>query len=150
MGATRILAMARNILLRLVHDRRTLGMILVMPIIFMGLFGFAFAGEPEDIGIIVVNLDTGIASVPVKEPVGNITIPGLSLAEGIIDGFDTKTLTLHFSDDADEALKKVENGEAWAVVYFPENFTSDLFGKLLKITRTETIIDPICGQTYKR
>ncbi|MCK4455632.1 MAG: hypothetical protein KAU99_04725, partial [Thermoplasmata archaeon] len=81
MRATRILAMARNILLRLVHDRRTLGMILVMPIIFIGLFGFAFAGEPEDIGTIVVNLDTGIASVPVKEPAGNITIPGLSLAE---------------------------------------------------------------------
>lgn len=148
MGATRILAMARNILLRLVHDRRTLGMIFVMPIIFIGLFGFAFAGEPEDIGTIVVNLDTGIALVPVKEPVGNITIPGLSLAEGIIDGFDMKTLTLHFSDDADEALKKVENGEAWAVVYFPENFTSHLFGKLLKIAKTETITYPIGWQNY--
>ena len=148
MGATMILAMARNIMLRLVHDRRTLGMIFIMPIIFIGLFGFAFAGEPEDIGTVVVNLDTGIASIPVEEPVGNITIPGLNLAEGIIDGFDTKTLTLHFSDDVDEALKKVENGEAWAVVYFPENFTSHLSGKLLKIMKTGTIPDPIGGQNY--
>ncbi|MFQ6128262.1 MAG: ABC transporter permease [Thermoplasmata archaeon] len=133
----RILAMARNIFLRLLHDRRTLGMIFIMPIIFMGLFGFAFAGEPEDINTIVVNHDTGDAAIPVKEPIGNITIPNLNISTEIVNSFDRKTLSLQYSDDFDDAIGKVEDGEAWAVIYFPENFTSHLVGKFLKITNTE-------------
>jgi ABC-2 type transport system permease protein len=133
MGIAMILAMARNISLRLLHDRRTLGMIFIMPIIFMGLFGFAFAGDPEDIATIVVNHDSGIATIPVEESVGSIVIPGLNFSGNIVDRFDTATLALQFSDDFDGSLDKVDRGEAWAVVYFPENFTSHLFGKLLKM-----------------
>jgi ABC-2 type transport system permease protein len=141
MGIAMILAMAKNISLRLLHDRRTLGMIFIMPIIFMGLFGFAFAGDPENIDTIVVNHDTGIAVIPVEEPVGSVAISGLNISESIVEGFDTDTLALQFIDDLDEALGKVDRGEAWAVVYFPENFTSHLFGKLLKIMGTETLMN---------
>ncbi|MFQ5909314.1 MAG: ABC transporter permease [Thermoplasmata archaeon] len=149
MRLNRILAMARNILLRLIHDRRTLGMIFIMPIIFIGLFGFAFAGEPEDIDTIVVNHDSGDAVVPVKEATGNITYVNLDISGKIVDGLDTTTLTLHFSGDLDEAIGKVENGEAWAVVYFPENFTSHFYGKFLRITNSETITyPPSGGQDY--
>lgn len=146
MGIALILAMARNISLRLLHDRRTLGMIFIMPIIFMGLFGFAFAGDPENIDTIVVNHDTGTALIPVEEPVGIIAIPGLNISGSIVDGFDTDTLALQFSDDLDEAMSKVDRGEAWAVVYFPENFTSHLFGKLLKITGSDK--HPLVGENY--
>jgi ABC-2 type transport system permease protein len=146
MGIALILAMARNISLRLLHDRRTLGMIFIMPIIFMGLFGFAFAGDPENIDAIVVNDDTGTALIPVEEPVGTIAIPGLNISGSIVDGFDTDTLALQFSDDLDEALSKVDRGEAWAVVYFPENFTSHLFGKLLKIVGSDR--NPLVGGNY--
>ncbi|MFQ6107744.1 MAG: ABC transporter permease [Thermoplasmata archaeon] len=145
MRASRVLAMARNILLRLTHDRRTLGMIFIMPIIFIGLFGSAFSGEPEEINTIVVNNDTGDAIVPVKEPIGSIAYPDFDIANQIVDSLDTKTLTLHYSDDLNEAIEEVRDGKAWAVVYFPENFTSHLFGKFLKIGNTETISYPLVG-----
>ena len=145
MGIALILAMARNISLRLLHDRRTLGMIFIMPIIFMGLFGLAFAGDPENIGTIVVNHDTGTALIPVEEPVGSVS-RDLNISGGIVNSFDTDTLALQFSDDLDEALSKVDRGEAWAVVYFPENFTSHLFGKLLKIMGSDK--HPLVGENY--
>ena len=145
MGIALILAMARNISLRLLHDRRTLGMIFIMPIIFMGLFGFAFAGDPENIDTIVVNHDTGVAVIPVEEPAGSVARV-LNIAGIIVEGFDTDTLALQFSDDLEEALSKVDRGEALAVVYFPENFTSHLFGKLLKIMGNDK--HPLVGENY--
>lgn len=145
MRLSRIVAMARNVMLRLIRDRRTLGMIFVMPILFMGLFGSAFAGEPEKITTVVVNHDTGIAVLPVKEPIRTVNLT-LNISMEIVDGFNTKTLSLEFSQDLDDSIEKVENGEAWAVVYFPQNFTSHVFGKFLKITNTETLTLPPLGE----
>jgi len=145
MRLSRVVAMARNVLLRLIRDRRTLGMIFIMPIIFIGLFGFAFAGEPEEIKTIVVNHDSGIAVIPVKEPIGAVNLT-LNISKEIVDNFDTKTLSLESSRDLDDSIDKVENGEAWAIVYFPQNFTSHVFGKFLKITNTEPLTLPPFGE----
>ena len=148
MNLSRALAMSRNIFLRLTHDRRTLGMMFLMPVIFIGLFGFAFSGQPEEITTIVVNDDSGLVIVPVEDPLPPPPFP-LNLSDGIVENFDTKTLSIEFSSDLEEATEKVRNGGAWAVVYFPENFTSHLFGKFLRITQNETIrIPPIGGQVY--
>lgn len=148
MNLGRSLAVSRNIFLRLKHDRRTLGMIFVMPILFIGLFGFAFSGEPEEITTIVVSDDTGLVLVPVEDPIPPPPF-ALNISDEVVQNLDTKTLSLQFSSDIDEAVEKVRDGEAWAVINFPENFTSHLFGKFLKITKTETLqIPPLIGPTY--
>lgn len=110
----RSIIIARNILLRIRHDRRTLVMIVMMPLLFMFLFGYTFAGEPENVKVIVVNDDAGVL---------------MSKDER----FDDNTLSIERSENLEDAEKKVEHGRAWAVIYFPKNFSMHMLNKELNL-----------------
>ena len=49
------------------------------------------------------------------------------LSDNIIDELDRDVLSIKYSDDLDEAKHDVEEGNAWAVIYFPKYFTRDVF-----------------------
>ena len=81
MNFMRMLAVSKNIFKRLRHDRRTIGMIVLMPIIFMVLFGFTFAGEPKEVPVIVVNLDEGITmNTTTASTINTVTNPSISFS----------------------------------------------------------------------
>lgn len=121
MGARAILAVTKNNFRQLSHDRRTVGMIVMMPILFIILFGFTFAGEPENIRTMLVDADEG-AEVTVN--IGGIPITQtITLSDKFIDNLDPKTFNLVNEDDLDFSLSEVEGGKAWAVIYFPPDFT---------------------------
>ncbi len=58
------LAIAKKNLLILSHDKRTVALLIFMPILMMVLFGYAFGQPVEHVPIKVVNLDTGGVGVP--------------------------------------------------------------------------------------
>ena len=53
----RITAITRKNLQMLLHDRRTLGLLIFMPILMMLLFGFAFGQSVTHVPIKIVNFD---------------------------------------------------------------------------------------------
>ena len=140
-GRTR--AVASNVFNRLRHDKRTLGMIVMMPVIFMVLFGFAFAGEPKNVAMIVVNDDSNLSipssAVPslkliLGDVLGNLSSDvNLSFSEPVIERLRRdETLRIRISSNASWARRQVDRGEAWAFLHFPENYSKALLARLLE------------------
>jgi ABC-2 type transport system permease protein len=129
MGLRVSVAIAKNILRQISHDRRTVGMIVMMPLIFIFLFGYTFAGEPENIRTIVVNQDDGVLMYQPNSSDRFI----LYFSEVILSNIDDKKLSLEYKDDLEDALEEVEDGKAWAVIHYPSNFTLNLQLRILGV-----------------
>lgn len=102
----RVWAITRKQFLTLRHDPRSIGLILVAPILAMAVFGFAFGSEVKHVPVAVVNHDTGTEAAAFLSFVNkdNLSIANLS--------FDT------------EARDRVTNAEAVAAIIFPANFST--------------------------
>jgi ABC-2 type transport system permease protein len=107
MKASRIWAIARKQFLTLRHDHRTLGLMLVAPVMAMLVFGFAFGSEPKHVPVVVVNEDQG------------------ALAQKLVDKLNHDALKLETARDADAARRDVREGRAVAVLVFGQTFSAD-------------------------
>jgi ABC-2 type transport system permease protein len=116
----RVMAVSRRVFRDVVNDKRSLAMLFLAPIFAMCVFGVAFSGDVEGVNVIIVNQDQGFTP-----PMGNTTY----LSETIISHLDTKVLNIQNSDNIDEARQKVTDGQASAVIIFPENFTRNAVSK---------------------
>jgi len=112
MRFSRAFAITKRIFKGLRHDRRTVALILIAPVLAMFIFGIAFSGDVTDAGVVVVNLDDG------------------PLSARIISNLDEDTLDIRYMDNEKDAVEEVENGEAWAAIVFPQDFTTNVMEKL--------------------
>jgi len=108
MRISRAFAIAKRIFRGLRHDRRTVALILVAPVLAMTLFGIAFSGEVEDVNVAIVNMDKG------------------PLAQKIIENLDSETVNVKFIESEQEAVERVEDGKAWAAIVFPSDFSRSM------------------------
>ncbi len=144
MNVRRTLAVTMNIFKRLRHDPRTIYMIVMMPIIFIVLFGFTFAGEPSHVPTVVVNLDQGVKLDTTKYPfltmlVGQLSQQGegevvYSFSTGVVDrlkGDDTLSVTE--SGDLFWARNQLDLGRVAAVLFIPPDYT---IGRLLQLAES--------------
>jgi ABC-2 type transport system permease protein len=106
MSLLRVLAIARKSLGLLAHDRRTVGFILVMPLILILVFGYGFGGQPTHIATAVVNSDQG--------PAGAAFLAALP----------PDVLDLHAAADPASARAMVHDGGAWAAIVIGANFSA--------------------------
>jgi ABC-2 type transport system permease protein len=113
----RFLAVTRRIFMDLKNDKRTLALMFIAPIFAMFVFGLAFSGEVKNLRTEVVNLDRG--------PTDTVT-PTFSLSGMILGNIDKSVLKLESSSSVDAAKAKVENGDAYAVIVFPEGLTENV------------------------
>ncbi len=135
----RTLVIALNILRQIRNDRRTIGMIVVTPVLVMVLFGYAFAGEPKNLNIAVVNDDIGMASFQTEEgPVVSI-IPNPHLGSLLIGFVDKETFELDAVDDVEDAEQMITDGRAWGAIYLPPQFTQHFVTLVFQITNRTTI-----------
>lgn len=116
----RVMAVSRRVFRDVANDKRSLAMLFLAPIFAMCVFGVAFSGDVEGVNVIIINQDQGFTP-----PMGNTTY----LSETIISHLDTKVLNIQNSDNIDEARQKVADGQAAAVIIFPENFTRNAVSK---------------------
>ena len=116
MNMKRVLAVSKRVFMDLKNDKRSLALIIIAPLFAMTIFGLAFSGELKDIDIIIVNDDLGM-DVPV--------IGQIDLADDVVNNMDTEALRIEHQTDLDTALVKLNDGEAWAVIYFPEDYTNE-------------------------
>ncbi|MBA3045927.1 MAG: ABC transporter permease [Candidatus Thermoplasmatota archaeon] len=114
MNFKRALAVSRRVFMDLKNDKRTLALIIIAPLFAMAIFGLAFSGQISDVKVIVVNDDMGM----------NTTIGQVYLSEVVISNLDPDTLSITTMDDLPSAISEIESGNAYAVFYFPANFTN--------------------------
>ena len=155
MNFRRSFAVTRRIFQGLRHDRRTLGMALLAPILVMLIFGAAFSGDVHDLDVIVVDGDEGMIlnrtlllnfgvspeDLAFLDPAGSSLVEAvdehnvrIDLSRAIIAELeDGDELRVKIMDDAGGALQKVKDGEAWARITFPANFTRDVYGAALAL-----------------
>jgi len=140
----RAVVIAINILRQIKNDRRTVGMIVVTPILVMVLFGYAFAGEPHDLQLAIANEDVGSASFPTLEgPV--VTLP-LNLGRIMVDSIDGETFAKTSTDNLESIRQMISDGRAWGGLHIPSNFTQHFITKGFQITNQAVIM--IGGTPY--
>ncbi|MGB2584174.1 MAG: ABC transporter permease, partial [Dehalococcoidia bacterium] len=112
MKFSRAFAITKRIFRGLRHDRRTLALIVIAPLLAMFIFGVAFSGDVTNVGVVIVNLDDGFVS------------------QKIIANLDEDTLNIRYTDSEQDAVAEVESGEAWAAIVFPHGFSESVMAKL--------------------
>jgi ABC-2 type transport system permease protein len=120
MKLQRTFAFSRRALLQFTHDRRTLAFILIMPLLMIVIFGYTFGGDVKNVAVEVVNQDTGP-----QEGTSPSLPSGLFLGKMLIKNFDEEAFSIHENMNITNARQKVHNGQAWAVIIFPANFTQE-------------------------
>jgi len=123
---------AFNILRQIRNDRRTVGMIVITPILIMVIFGYTFAGEPHDLKMVVVNEDAGIATLPTI----NGTTPQLplNLGQTLVNSIDKNAFALRTVSDLEAARKLISEGQAWGGIFIPDAFTQHIITKGIQLT----------------
>jgi ABC-2 type transport system permease protein len=109
MNISRAIAVAQRVFADLSHDRRALAILFITPLGFMVVFGLAFQGNVQDVHVLVVNND---------QWVGNS-----SMSNKIISNFDKDVLNVGYASNESDAIASVQNGNAYAVIVFPADFT---------------------------
>lgn len=107
MNARRTLTITVKVLRTLRHDKRSLGLMLVAPILAMSIFGFVFGAEVEHVPTAIVDEDAGPAASRI---LGNVE-------ENALDEREATSWA--------EARSLVDRGEVRAAIRFPANFTAN-------------------------
>jgi ABC-2 type transport system permease protein len=117
MRLDRVLAITKKNLRSLKHDRRTIGFLVMMPLLMITIFGYTFGGNVKNVDVYVVNLDQAPA--------------GESISAAIIVNLQTRD-TLHIvriytvADGIALSTEKVKDADIWAAIVFNETFTQDV------------------------
>lgn len=116
MTASRILILARRVIQQMLADRRTLVLIVVVPVILLSFLGLLIRAEPGVLVVGIVNEDTGAALGPLTVSLGD----RLSALLESFTEFDARALT------PAEARALLDNGTADAVITVPAGFTEEV------------------------
>jgi len=124
MRASHVIAFTKRTLHQFRHDRRTLAFIIVVPLLMILIFGYTFSGEVRHVNVVVVCEDTGL----------NTTLfpyfpdKNFNLSRSILEQIDTEVLAITHCSELSTAERAVEEGNAWAAIYFNQNFTNEFAG----------------------
>jgi len=129
MNLHRVLAITLRVFRGFRHDKRSIGLMVFAPILAMSVFGIAFGGNVTNVDVIVVNEDVGFSFDP------NGTGQPILLSEKLLDQTDHDVLVIEHMGSMEDAVAKVRDGKAWAVIHFPANYSRDILsGKPTTIT----------------
>ncbi len=116
MTANRILILARRVIQQMLADRRTLVLIVVVPVILLSFLGLLIRAEPGTLVVGIVNEDAGAALGPLTVSLGE----RLSALLESFTEFDTRALT------PTEVRALLDDGTADAVITVPAGFTEEV------------------------
>lgn len=124
------LFIVRNVLHRVIHDVRTVALIVILPLFFVLLYGNSFTGTYSGLKLIVVNEDNGLASVRTEE-VGRITM-AVDLAASFIDALDPDIFEVVQESDAAAAAAAVGQSRVRAAIVFPISFSNAVVNEAIR------------------
>ena len=120
----RVLLVMRRVLRQITRDRRTFGMIIIMPLVVMLIFGFALGGDITNIPILVDNQDKGY--VATVAPGVNVTF---TFGNNITLALQQDDRVHYNTGNFDSNKKNVDNGLYYAAIYIPANFSESIYNK---------------------
>jgi ABC-2 type transport system permease protein len=113
----RVLALAGRILRQFRHDRRTVGLIVIVPVVVMALIGYLISDDKEPLPVAVVNLDE-----PVTTPSGPV-----SLGARIVDLLELdQAIAVQPVASVEAATQQVEDTEVAGAVVVPADLTQQV------------------------
>jgi ABC-2 type transport system permease protein len=115
----RIMAVSGRVFKQFRRDRRTLAMVVIMPILFMFVFGVTLSGDIKNVPISIEIADEGF--------IHPITHEESNFAEMILDALREDNRVAIQICSYTEGRTQVDKGENVASILFPINFTADLF-----------------------
>jgi ABC-2 type transport system permease protein len=113
----RVFALAGRILRQFRHDRRTVALIVVVPLLVMALIGYLISDDKEQLPIAVANLDSAV-----ETPGGPISI-GERVTELLAED---PTVEVRPVGSAGEARKAVSDGSVSGAVIMPAELTAQV------------------------
>jgi ABC-2 type transport system permease protein len=120
----RVMAVTWRVLKQIFRDRRTLGLMIIMPAVIMLIFGFALGGEVKNAPILVNNQDTGY-----NVTTGQSSTTSFHFGDNITSSLlndDTVKITFGNFKSGETGVK---NGTYYAAIMLPSNFSESLFLK---------------------
>ncbi len=136
MRLDRVLAVTRKNLRSLRHDRRTVGFLVLMPLLMIAIFGYTFGGTADNLAVYVVNQD----HAPTNQSLAIEIIRDL----GTRDTLNIKAIYDGASADAAAVVTvrdKVDHAQAKAAIIFGANFSQNV-GSALDAIRNGTMALP--------
>ncbi|MCW4030188.1 MAG: ABC transporter permease [Candidatus Bathyarchaeota archaeon] len=121
-SANRVGAVAWRVLKQISRDRRTFGMMIVMPAIIMLIFGFALGGEVKYVPIVVDDQDNGY-TITQSGNVNSTAYFGGNITTALENDDRVKVTQGTF----DSGVCGVDNGTCFAAILIPANFSETLF-----------------------
>jgi ABC-2 type transport system permease protein len=142
----RVIAITRKNLQALLHDKRTLGLLIMMPILMMVLYGYAFGQPVRHVPLKVVNFDEGGEGIPLMgindTKFSELFIEVLEEDERV----DLKLLDLSTFNLSKEISQIYGGNDYYALIVIPVNFTEDMLNFSNQI-QLSTYIDGSDPQT---
>lgn len=120
MRLSRVAAIAGRILKQFRHDRRTVGLIVIVPLVVMALIGYLIGDKgKEPLPVAVVNLDAGT-----ETPSGHISL-GASIANALgVKG----QIAVESATSERAATERVRDGKVAGAVIIPADLTQQVLG----------------------
>ena len=122
----RIRAITRKNLQALLHDKRTVGLLIMMPILMMVLFGYAFGRPVRHVPVKIVNFDEGGLGIPY------MGINDTKFSEIFIEFLeedsrvDVKLLDSGTFNLSEQVSQIYGGNDYYALIIIPINFTEDM------------------------
>ncbi len=125
MRLDRVLAIARKNLRSLKHDRRTVGFLVLMPLLMIAIFGYTFGGDVKNLPVYIVNMD----SAPSDQSLATMIVSDLLTR----DTMDVKKIYEGQSATPDVpsvVRQAVSDTHVKAAIVFGPNFTRDVMASI--------------------
>ena len=113
MDMRRVIILARRVFTQILHDRRTMVLFMVMPLLVLTLAALLLRSSPKDLALGVVNEDVGADT-----PLGHISLA--EMIEKELDASDSFAVIELERDQVEAALK---DGRVKGAVIFAANFS---------------------------
>jgi ABC-2 type transport system permease protein len=117
MNGKRVLTLARRVIRQIAHDRRTVALVILAPMMILSLGIILFRTEPAPIPLGIVNEDQGL------------TVPGagtIALGQRIVDELAASDAFVAVTVQSDEVDARLRDGTVQGVVVLPADFTAQL------------------------
>jgi ABC-2 type transport system permease protein len=114
----RSIAVTTRILRQFKRDRRTFGMIVLMPILFMYIFGTTLSGDIKNVPIIIENLDDGY--------VNPYTLEEINLGKSILSELLLDDRIEVNNGSYRDGKEMTDSSDLVASILFSSNFTSEM------------------------
>lgn len=117
MRPRRVFALTKRLVTQIRRDQRSVGLLLVVPMVIMGLLGYLLRIERGPLQVAMVVEDSGVAL-----PTGQLFSVASTLNSAMGDSKDVEFI----ETDLERAERELRDGELDLVLVVPENFSQDL------------------------